>query len=159
MDANVFLADIQEWTDTDLVFSSIKNQEARGNLCCISISYDLAQQISTSALAGTLSIIRDSWQKRLAEYGKSTGNFYAYLDEQASQLRFSLISGVESSLPFGCPVDDSATLEEIVANFLNWPYLEGIPFSELREAHEDAGREEALPMVRVYRAVLEAPLN
>ena len=37
--------------------------------------------------------------------------FYVWLDQQASQLRWSLVSGCGGPLQFGAAYDDSASLE------------------------------------------------
>lgn len=115
-----FLRDVRNWADEDLVFSEEINEEARANLCGIYADEATLEQLSTGDLVEAIEAIADAWQSRLSSLGQSEATFYVWLDRQAWQLRFSLISGGRTPLPFACAVDDTATLREVVESFLAW---------------------------------------
>ncbi|AOZ90756.1 hypothetical protein [Paenibacillus crassostreae] len=51
--------------------------------------------------------------------------FYLWFDWMASQLRFNLISNVNEHLPFQCEIEILDSMEEIINEFLEWPFLMG----------------------------------
>ncbi|HRN77976.1 MAG TPA: hypothetical protein PLU71_01950 [Candidatus Dependentiae bacterium] len=56
---------------------------------------------------------------------------YMWFDEMASQLRFNIISGHVTQLPFGCKIDLVHDSLSILKNFKTSSYHEGIPWSEV----------------------------
>ncbi len=94
---------------------------------------------------------RQQWLVNMTDAVDMT--FYAWLDEQASQLRFSLVSGCGRPLPFGAAYDDSVALEQVVMSFLAYPFHDGIPIHELGISLPDAGEinhEVARPPFPVF---------
>jgi hypothetical protein len=56
--------------------------------------------------------------------------FYAWCDEQASQLRCSLVSASHGVLPFGSPILETSNPEEVARLLLENPHHGGTPLSE-----------------------------
>ena len=118
-------------------------KEARGNLWSFSLSSEQAAKIQESDLSHFIGRIIEARRAALTKLGCPPGAmiFYSWFDEQACQLRFSLISGV-AALPFGCETVPAESLKEILDAFLLSPYHDGIPFSELSSSSES---EEPVP--------------
>lgn len=99
-------------------------------------------------------VVAGKRQQLLAQRGNYPMQFYCWHDAQASQLRFSLVSGA-AALPFGCPLR-LAELSVVAQEFLAQEYL---VFDEnLFEPDSAAGRlaatqataeECALPVWRI----------
>ena len=58
--------------------------------------------------------------------------YYLWFDEQAGQLRFNFINSNHDKLPFGCKLVFVDSEKEIIDDFLNSNYLDGIPWSEFK---------------------------
>jgi hypothetical protein len=72
---------------------------------------------------------------------------YCWHDEQAGQLRLSLVSASHGRLPFGCEVAPVEDLGAVVRSFLGSPYLGGIDWSELRPSAADEVADDSPPYV------------
>jgi hypothetical protein len=66
----------------------------------------------------TVAVERGRW---LAEHGVGPMRFYCWCDDQARQLRFSLVSAGPSLLPFRCLVEPAAELG--VQPVTSWPRM------------------------------------
>ena len=58
--------------------------------------------------------------------------YYLWFDEQAGQLRFNFINSNHDKLPFGCKLVFVDSEKEIIDDFLNSNYLDGIHWSEFK---------------------------
>jgi hypothetical protein len=74
---------------------------------------------------------RDIRRDQLVEADGSPVSFYLWSDDLAGELRFSVCRRTPDNLPFGCTVDLVADPEVIVRAYLESPYRDGIPWSEL----------------------------
>jgi hypothetical protein len=129
------------------VISADRNKEARGNLCAISISNELVQKVSTQELVAFLNDVMTSRTRQLSVMLNAVDmTFYVWLDEQASQLRWSLVSGYGEPLQFGAANDDLASLEQIAQSFLDFGYHDGTPMSEFTMSGpgEESNEEEVV---------------
>lgn len=77
--------------------------------------------------------------------------FYTWFDDQAIQLRFSLVSAQHTVLPFKCRIRRVTKLTPIVEQFLQSPYHDGFPGTELEptrdEPQQDTGETQEAPSV------------
>ena len=82
---------------------------------------------------------------------------YWWHDEPAGQLRFSLVSAVHGRLPFRSRVMPAASFRLIAEEWLKSPYLDGIPWAELRPlaaGEEEQDIELPPPSLRVWSSQL-----
>ena len=117
------------------------NQEIRTNMWSISMS---REQRTNTSLDQLLAFFRDVMANRREQIRHSQANhgmwFYIWHDQQASQLRFSLISNFHTKLPFEAEVI-SANLETILEEFLN--SLNHIPLSPFDVYDYDPEKQRA----------------
>ena len=107
--------------------------EAHGNQRWFSISAEMAAIVSIAELetfAAGVADARKAWL--LARGGASPMVLYWWHDRQAGQLRFSLVSAAHGRLPFECCVVPAPSFRAIAEDWLKSPYLDGIPWAELR---------------------------
>ena len=74
------------------------------------------------------------WQKQQLQQSDVDINllYYLWFDEQAGQLRFNFINSNHDKLPFRCKLVFVDSEKEIIDDFLNSNYLDGIPWSEFK---------------------------
>jgi hypothetical protein len=77
--------------------------------------------------------------------------FYAWHDEMAGQLRFSVARGTAVDLPFAARVEPVSDLRTIIRSYLGSEYRAGIPWSDLVDVPADQA-ESAMEeyVVRVW---------
>lgn len=102
------------------------NAEAHANLWAFSLDAAQAARLRPAEVAAFVRSVSDSRDERVRARGLEPMRFYCWLDEQAVQLRFSLVSARHGRLPFGCPVAETDDLESIASAFLASPYHDGI---------------------------------
>ncbi len=107
------------------------NAEAHGNLCSFSLSPEQAAAVSAAEVVEFVWAIAEARGRWLAAHGSGPMLLYCWHDEQAGQLRLSLVSASHGRLPFGCEVAPVKDLVAVVQTFLGSPYLGCIPWSEL----------------------------
>ncbi len=110
------------------------HEEARRNMWSISISQEQAEALTKEDF---LTFIEEVLQYKTRQVQDSDTDhgmlFYVWFDEQACQLRGSLVSDFHLRPPFACSLQLVDTPEDIVDNFLSSKYHDGIPSSELQE--------------------------
>jgi hypothetical protein len=114
--------------------------EAHGNQWSFSITLEEAAAVSIAdveAFAAAVAEARSAW---LSARGAGPMVLYWWHDEQAGQLRFSLVSAAHGRLPFECHVIPAASVRVIAQAWLTSPYREGIPWSATRRVA--AGEED-----------------
>jgi len=110
-------------------------REARGNLRVFSTSQAEAATLQLQDVIQALHNVATTREQQLLEQHGNTHPmvFYCWVDEQAGQLRFSLVSAFHQKLPFSCTVKIVEQLADVVSAFLHSPYLNGISMSEFGE--------------------------
>jgi hypothetical protein len=108
--------------------------EAQGNLWTIALSAALAASVSAAEIEAIIRSIAAARARTLAAEHAGPMLLYCWHDEQAGQLRLSMVSASHGSLPFECGVMPASDLGAIVRSFLGSPFLEGVPWAELRPA-------------------------
>lgn len=126
-----WLADVAN--DEVIISAGDINVEASENLWSFSLSADQAADVTASDVEVFLQAIIGARREWLSVQGVNTGSirFYCWHDEQAAQLRLSLVSACHGRVPFRCEVKDVSDLTEIVNSFLSSGYHDGIPWEEL----------------------------
>ncbi len=106
---------------------------ANANLRTISVTRDEARDLTPTEVAMFLRRAADSFDELLASSTSGADAiFYAWVDEMAGHLRFSVVSSMP--LPFGCSTRVVADPEIVAQHFINCPQLERIPFPSLESA-------------------------
>lgn len=114
-------------TSTDIV-----NEEIEHNCVWVSISSDIAKQVSSADFLLFLGKVKANRQLQLQQSSLDLNIiYYLWFDEQEGQLRFNFINSKHDKLPFGCKLSFVDSEQEIIDDFLNSNYLDGIPWSEL----------------------------
>jgi len=132
----------KEWltevsTDCILLNPDDINAEAHGNLWSFTLSSEQVAAVSKTDVVDFIQTVAASRGEWLTTHASGPMLFYCWHDEQAGQLRFSLVSAKHGHLPFGCEVVAADQLGTIVQSFLGSSYLGGIPWSELRLQSDD----------------------
>ena len=109
--------------------------EARDNKWMFSLSAEEATSITAEDVEIFIDAVTEKRAEWLRQYGLEAGAmiFYCWHDDQAGQLRFSMVSASHGFLPFGCQLEGVEELRVVVEEWLRSPYLEGISWEELEE--------------------------
>jgi flagellar biosynthesis chaperone FliJ len=87
MTADDWWTAVRELIEEPMVLSADRNKEARGNLCAVSTSDDLAQEVSMQDLTDFLEDVIAARQQQLSKTMNAVDmTFYVWLDQQASGL-------------------------------------------------------------------------
>jgi len=106
--------------------------EAAQNMWGFSLTSTQARQLSVNDVASFVNKIGKARAEQVSRRRLSPMLFYLWHDQISGRLCFSLISLREGRSPeFRCAINTTATLNEIVEEFLSSAYLDGIPDSEL----------------------------
>lgn len=117
---------------------------------CITLEQNLATEISTHEYVDFFKkVIRNRQDQIKNSNQEHRMIFYLWFDRMASQLRFNLISDVHEKLPFQCDFEILDNIDSIIEEFLNYPFLNGLPIEEYPD-----GSEEKPYVLRVYRTDL-----
>ncbi len=119
-----------------IVIDTNGTTEPNGNLCSISITNEQAAGLSEDDV---ICFMYDAAHRfdalRAAKSPQLPMTFSCWVDDQAGQLRFSVVSSV--SLPFGFSVRRCGDAGIVAMEFINCPWLEGIQLSDLRDVGPD----------------------
>jgi hypothetical protein len=101
------------------------------NMWGIGILREIVETVSVSDFIVFFEKVLANRQQQLNTSSSNHGmSFYAWVDHQAGQLRFNLISDLHSRLPFGSDIEMTNRLEPIIEEFLSSPFLEGTPVDD-----------------------------
>lgn len=149
MNANPFAEWLQDIADEPVsVQPGDINAEAQENLRWFSLSAELAAVVTAADVEAFASKVADARRRWLSLHQATPMVLYWWHDRQAGQLRFSLVSAVHGRLPFGAHVILAINLRTIAEEWLKSPYLDGIPWAELRSpaSREDETAAPNLPV-------------
>ncbi len=112
--------------------------ECRENLRTFSISQSQAEVTTVEDVLNFLSGIMQARERQINARSGPTNPmiFYCWFDEQASQLRFSLVSTWHNRLPFGALVEETDDFAKVVSSFLGNRHHNGIPLDEFMTQEE-----------------------
>ena len=151
-DCKVATNPFSEWlkdvaSDDVVVNHSNIEAEACGNLWSFSLSLEEAADVSVADVEEFAANVAESRRDGLLRRGAGPMLLYWWHDEQAGQLRFSLVSTVHGRLPFGCEVLAVARLGEIAGDWLRSPHVSGIRRDELFRVTSDQQAPEPIRLV------------
>lgn len=139
---------VAAWLDEALALALVttgdRNHRAIGNMLAFSGPGDRA----SGAVAATLLAIADVYGRKVAAAGLR-GTFYAWVDEQASQLRCSFCSDVDRAegLPFGCVVREQPEVTALAARAVTILSARELPAAAFDVGEDAAPEDEAQPFV------------
>jgi len=108
------------------------------------IDNNLLESLSLKRFEIFIAVLIDEEKQQIAEmYKSSLATFYMWFDEQASQLRFNIVSGHVTRLPFGCIVEVVNSVEPIWQELKKSYSNQGISWSELEFVEDDEDDMEA----------------
>ncbi len=139
--------------DQVVIAPSDLGAEARGNQWSFALTSRQAAVLSPAHVASFVRAVAAARGRLLSERGAAPMLFSCWHDDQASQLRFSLVSASHDRLPFHCEVDQSATLESIAASFLDSPYHDGFALSSAFDTDAN-GEGDAVRVLPVWVVTL-----
>jgi hypothetical protein len=107
--------------------------EARQNWQHYFLSAEQAAKLTVEDLLAFVEQLTELLRGKLvSDHEGSEMLLYFWFDEMAGGLCSSLVSrSWDMALPFRCPIDRDARIEDIVERYIDSHYLEGIPFAEL----------------------------
>ena len=136
MSKNQFFENIEEIVTDKIYICEELNQiekEIEENCWQIGISDDDSKEINKQDLIVFFNRTVMNRKKQLMNSGKKIDIlFYLWFEAQSGHLKLNFING-SHNLPFQCNIDVVDTMSEILDDFLNYEFHNGIPLSELNE--------------------------
>ncbi|ALC88092.1 hypothetical protein AM499_04900 [Bacillus sp. FJAT-22090] len=137
MDKNEFFQSLEEIVVDPLFISDSMQdiaEETANNTWSMSISKELATEIVMEDFIDFFRRVMTNRREQIRDSNNRDGMlFYIWFDRQSAQIKFSLISDYDTTLPFGCEIEIIHKLEPIIGEFLRFPYHDGFPFEEVRD--------------------------
>lgn len=129
--------DLEEIIESPIFIACGKNsldKEISTNMWAISFDNAIIKQITIDKLLQFTDNLLNQRKQQLSALNVYCGViFYMWFDEMASQLRFSMISGLNKTLPFGCQLNIVDSRNTILAQFLQSQHNSEIGWDELKE--------------------------
>ena len=92
--------------------------EAHGNLWTFGLDDKQRASVTPDEVEAFIRAVLVARGRWLTERQAGPMRFYCWHDAQAGQLRFSLVSAVHDSLPFGCLIELAKDLNVVIRHFL-----------------------------------------
>ena len=118
------------------------NDEIYYNLWTLAAKKEIVSQTTITDFLEFIQEVKDNYKNQLDESLLNIDLiFYLWFDEMAGQLRFNFINSNHDELPFECKLKYTDKPEEIVKQFMESEYLEGISWDglEIVETPEKIG--------------------
>ena len=131
-----YFAELSDWETEELFLTNrtdLVNEECKHNCIWVSISFDIAKQTTTTDFISFMNRVKANRKQQIQQSSVDINLiYYIWFDDQAGQLRFNFINSNHDKLPFRCKLIFVDSEKEIIDDFLNSNYLEGIPWNELK---------------------------
>ncbi|HYF02317.1 MAG TPA: hypothetical protein VEC36_02995 [Patescibacteria group bacterium] len=153
-----FFKSLEEIVEAELFIGSTFEEfeeEAKANHWSISLTSELAKKINAIEILEFLKAVKANRKQQLIQRGFSINLFfYMWFDEQSGTLNFSFIDSTFTRLPFKCTLKLVKSELEIIDDFLQSKYLDGIPWDELTDNTEleDSNQEEYV--LKVFKELI-----
>ncbi|MGO1059177.1 hypothetical protein ACTL32_08620 [Planococcus sp. FY231025] len=130
--------------------------ETGENTWSVSMGQALVDEFTKEELVLFFTQVQTNRKEQIVQTSDHPIIFYAWFDWQAASLKFSLISDFHEKLPFGRPYKTIASIEPIVAEFLQFPFHEGLPITETHDeiSNEMEEDEEVMEPLNVFSIVI-----
>lgn len=116
--------------------------ETGENTWGVSMGQELANEFTIEELVLFFTQVQTNRKEQIVQTSDHPMIFYAWFDWQAASLKFSLISAFHEKLPFNSSYKTIANIEPIIAEFLQFPFHNGIPIIEVHDEISDEREEE-----------------
>jgi len=132
------------------------NNEISNNLWLISMPQELCSVTDKKDFLDFFEAVIENRKEQVANPDKNHGMiFYLWFDSQACQLRFNLISDFHKKLPFGCKLEIIDNFDEIIDEFFNNKYHDGLPLGNCVDTTEENDNKKEIDeseyILKVYR--------
>lgn len=159
MSKKEFIEELNEIIEDPIfIGSSIDDlfSETGENTWGVSMGQELANEFTREELVLFFTQVQTNRKEQIVQNSDHPMIFYAWFDWQAASLKFSLISDFHEKLPFGRPYKTIASIEPIIAEFLQFPFHDGIPITEGHDEISDEREEdeEVIETFNVYSVVI-----
>lgn len=153
MNKDQYFNDLEEII-TDKIFIGTSetdlHREIETNMWRISIPAELSEKVTVEDFNEFIYKIISQRKKQINDSSSNKGMyFYLWFDWMASQLRFNLISDTNEKLPFNCELQFVDDPIDIINDFINSPFHNGLPI----EGIEDKSEEEEISL-KIYKVHL-----
>lgn len=130
--------------------------ETGENTWGVSMGQELANEFTMEELVLFFTQVQTNRKEQIVQKSDHSMIFYAWFDWQAASLEFSLISAFHEKLPFNSPYKTIASIEPIIAEFLRFPFHDGIPITEIHDEISDEMEEgeEVMEPFNVFSFVI-----
>ena len=115
-------------------------KETQQNMWCIALGDKALSWLKKEEILTFLDRVLKKRMDEVKRYSVKTATFYLWVDEQAVQLRFNIISRGINQLPFREPILLLQDPEKIVDTFLASLYHAGIPYDQFVSEQIDLGK-------------------
>lgn len=132
------------------------SREIMKNCFSLPISGEDAKNLDIADVLAFLAKVKNNRRMQLKNSGLPVNLiYYLWFDEQSGQLRFNFINSNHPKLPFCCPLHKVTSEQEIVRQFQESDYLNGIPLEKLNECNlEDCADESIGYVLNIYTEVI-----
>lgn len=146
MSKKEFMEELKEIIEDPLfIGNSIEelDDETAENTWSVSMGQELANEFTMEELVSFFTQVQTNRKKQIVGTSDHPMIFYAWFDWQSARLRFSLISAFHEKLPFGSNYKTIASMEPIIAEFLQFQFHDGFPVAEIDdEIYTETEEEE-----------------
>lgn len=133
-------------SDPVIIFPDDISAEARGNLWSFSLSEAQSATVRAADVLRFAERVLEARRAWLCARNANSMLCYWWHDDQAGQLRFSLVSTSHGRLPFGCSVAAAPNLQSIVQPWLASTHPHLVPWSELQPTSNEEGEMPRSPL-------------
>ena len=138
-----FLLDIEEIVSAPLFVGENEQEEIANNMWQISVSAELAKALTVVDFSIFLERVISNRKEQIRQTKSAPSMlFYLWFDEQASQIRFNIISNRGTGLPFACETALINEYGDILKGFLEHSCHDGIPIENMMTIGFDYDSEE-----------------
>lgn len=116
--------------------------ETGENTWGVSMGQELANEITMEELVLFFTQVQTNRKEQIAQISDHPMIFYAWFDWQAASLKFSLISAFHEKLPFNSPYKTIASIEPIIAEFLQFQFHDGFLITDIQDEISAETEEE-----------------
>ena len=150
-----FLHSIEEIVHAPLFIGEDRQEEIANNMWRISVCSELANALTVEDLSAFFDRVISN-RKEQVRLLKPIADmlFYLWFDEQASQIRFNVISDAETGLPFVCKIALTNNYNVILKNFLEHPFHDGIPLENMQDIDFNGEYDSESYSLNVYCVTL-----
>ncbi|WP_205758519.1 hypothetical protein [Lysinibacillus sp. SGAir0095] len=127
------------------------DKEIENNTWSISISGELATKLIVKDFINFFEKVISNRSEQLRDSKIGHDMFlYVWFDWQSAQIKFNLISDYNHGLPFSSDIEIIDELKLIIAEFLRFPYHDGIEIEVITDVDEEIEEDIRKELLKVF---------